>query len=248
MLAPPSTRSDAQRCGRLTGLAVISYGYGVPSSSPPPPRRRTQAERREAARARILEATATCLLERGYQATTVSEVQARSGLARGTIQHHFPTRAELLVAAISHLVDARIDRFREEAARIDPGTDRLQTVIDLIWRDLTSPIFFAGVELWVAARTDPDLRASLVPEEKRLFAAMRSLYASTLGEPYASDDRIETLVEFTVDLLTGLSMTTMLNGADGSREAVLRRWKRAVTVLIGLLPADELLAGRGLPR
>ena len=120
-------------------------------------------------------------------------------------------------------------------------------MVDLVWRDLTSPIFFAGVELWVAARTDPDLRAALIPEEKRLFAEMREVYAATLGEPYVSDARVEPLSEFTVDLLTGLSMATMLSANDGTREAVVRRWKRAMTVLLGLLPAEELLGGRPLP-
>ncbi|WP_141013971.1 TetR/AcrR family transcriptional regulator [Nocardioides sambongensis] len=213
---------------------------------PAPRRRRTQAERSTATRARILTATADCLLERGHQATTISEVQQRTGLARGTIQHHFPTRADLLVAALSHLVDVRIAQFRAESARISPGADRMHAVVDLILRDLTSPIFFAALELWVAARTDADLRRALLPEEARLFAALHSLYRETLGEPYASDERVETLVEFTVDLVTGLTMTTMLTGDDGRRQAVARRWKRALTILIGSAPASDLLTGRPL--
>lgn len=194
--------------------------------------RRTQAERRATTRHRILEATAECLLERGHQATTVSEVQTRSGLARGTIQHHFPTRGELLVAAVSHLVDARIESFRKEAAALDDDVDRIDAVVDLMHRDLTSPIFFAALELWVAARTDAELRVALLPEEARLFAEMRQLYAETMGEPYASDPRAETLVEFTFDLMTGLTLTTMLSGNDGTRESVVRRWKRALAVLV----------------
>jgi AcrR family transcriptional regulator len=216
---------------------VTLYGIFMPT----PRVRRTQAERRATTRARILGSTADCLLERGYAATTISEVQERSGLARGTIQHHFPTRAALLVGAISHLVDSRIERFREEAALVDDGPGRMQAVVDLVWRDLSSPVFFAALELWVAARTDADLRAALLPEERRLFASMRELYADTLGEPYTSDPRIDTLVEFTVDLLTGLSLATMLAPDPSARDAVLQRWKRALAVLAGLLPAGELL-------
>ncbi|TYL44853.1 TetR/AcrR family transcriptional regulator [Nocardioides sp. BGMRC 2183] len=204
---------------------------GAPAARPAP--RRTQAERRAATRGRILSATADCLLERGHQATTISEVQARTGLARGTIQHHFPTRADLLVAAVSHLVDARIERFRDDAARIDVDADRMDAVVDLILRDLTSPIFFAALELWVAARTDPELRRALLPEEARLFGALRELYRETLGVSSASDTQLETLVEFTVDLITGLALTTMLTGDDGQREAVTRRWKRALATLAG---------------
>jgi hypothetical protein len=70
---------------------------------------------------------------------------------------------------------------------------------------------------------------------------MRELYADTLGEPYTSDPRIDTLVEFTVDLLTGLSLATMLAPDPSARDAVLQRWKRALAVLAGLLPAGELL-------
>jgi len=208
--------------------------------------RRTQAERREATRARILECTADCLLERGYPATTISAVQERAGLARGTVQHHFPTRAELLVAATTHVVEARIERFRREVRLVPESEDRLQMLADLAWRDLNSPVFFTALELWVAARTDTDLRDALVHEERRLFAEMRQVYADLLGPDLADDPRTGTLVEFTIDVLTGLSMTTMLTGNLGEREAMLRRWKRAMAVLVGRLPADQLLEGRAI--
>src|SRR5687767_5912037 len=49
----------------LTVFTVTTYVCEVPS-----PPRRTQAERRTATRARILDCTSDCLLERGYPATT----------------------------------------------------------------------------------------------------------------------------------------------------------------------------------
>ncbi|WP_194828204.1 TetR/AcrR family transcriptional regulator [Nocardia sp. XZ_19_231] len=211
------------------------------------PPRRTQAERRASTRARILACTAECLLERGYAATTVSAVQERAGLARGTVQHHFPTRAELLIAATTEVVDIRLEKFRREAELLPPGRDRLQSVVDLAWRDLNSPAFFIALDLWVAARTDTELRDQLVTEERRVFTEMRRLYLQVLGEPYTSDPRAEVLVEFTIDMLTGLSMTAMLTGTLGEREAVLRRWKRALAVLAGQLPSEELLDGSPLP-
>ncbi|MFB7874386.1 MULTISPECIES: TetR/AcrR family transcriptional regulator [unclassified Nocardia] len=211
------------------------------------PARRTQAQRRESTRARILACTAECLLESGYAATTVSAVQERAGLARGTVQHHFPTRAELLIAATTRVVDLRLEKFRQEAELLAPGRDRLQSVVDLAWRDLNSPAFFTALDLWVAARTDTELRDRLVHEERRVFTEMRTLYAEVLGEAYAGDPRAEVLIEFTIDLLTGLSMTAMLTGTLGEREAILRRWKRALAVLTGQLPAEHLLDGSPLP-
>lgn len=211
------------------------------------PAHRSQAERRAATRARILDATAECLLERGYAATTISEVQERAGMARGTVQHHFPTRTELLIAATTHVVDARLDAFRKDAANIEHGADRIQAVVDLAWRDLNGPAFFTALELWVAARTDRELRDSLVQEEHRVFAEMRHLYGEALGLQLSTDPRAETLVEFTVDFLSGLSMTAMLTGRIAERETALRRWKRALAILLGGLPADQLLEGDPIP-
>lgn len=208
--------------------------------------RRTQAERRETTRVRILTCTAESLVERGYAATTVSEVQQRAGLARGTVQHHFPTRAELLVAAAAHVVSARIEAFRREIANVPDEGDRIEVVVNLAWRDLGGAPFYAALELWVAARTDAELRRHLVGEEQRLLLEVQRLYAEALGERFATDPRTDTLVEFTMDLLTGLSMSAMLTGRITEREATLRRWKRALAVLIGQLSADELLEGAPL--
>ncbi|BBH16784.1 TetR family transcriptional regulator [Nocardioides baekrokdamisoli] len=213
------------------------------STTPP---RRSQAERRAASRKKILDSTAQCLIERGYAATTISEIQQRTGLARGTLQHHFPTRADLLITTVTHVVDTRVDAFQREAAALPEDIDRIDALVELVWRDLNSPAFFAAVELWVAARTDADLRTQLLQEEARVFAEMRRVYAACLGEPLATDPRTPELIEFTIDLLTGLSMTTMLTGSLGDREAVLRRWKLALAVLSGRAPAEQMLEGRSL--
>lgn len=209
------------------------------------PPRRTQEERRATTRAKLLEAASECLLERGYASTTVGEVQDRAGVARGTLLHHFPTKAELMVAATAYVVDQRIAHFQERVKRLPAGgVDRLADVVDLAWEDLNSPVFFTALELWVAARTDEDLRARLAPEEARLFKDMRASYASvlgTFGESHDLDPRAATVVEFTIDVLTGLSITTMVTGSLGERGPLLDRWKRAVAVLLGELEPTKLV-------
>lgn len=206
------------------------------------PIRRTQAERRAGTRIRLLEAAVESLLESGYAATSVSEIQRRSGAGRGTVQHHFPTKAELMVAATAHVVEARLASTREAADRLPVDVDRLDALVDLVWHDLASPAFLAALELWVAARTDPELKAALLPHERRLMAATASLFVDVLGPGY-DDPRTPTLVEFTIDVLTGLTMTTLLTGTPdgGTRPVVVERWKRALRVLFGQARPDSLL-------
>jgi AcrR family transcriptional regulator len=208
------------------------------------PVRRTQEQRRATTRGKVLDAAVDCLLERGYAATTVAEVQERAGVARGTLLHHFPTRVELMVAAMSHLAARRIARFHQEAQLIPPTDNRLHAVVDLAWRDLNSPTFFTALELWVAARTDDELRAALIPVETELFRNLHEGLLAIIGEEYADDPRAATVVEFTIDMLTGLSMTTMLTSNLGRREALIRRWKRALAVLFGELEPNTLVGPR----
>src|SRR2546425_9696704 len=94
--------------------------------------RRTQAQRSEAMRAKILDATVQCLVERGYTETTTSEVQSRAEVPRGTLLHHFPTKVELLVAAVAHLAQRRLEQLAAELAVLPHGADRVDTMVDAI--------------------------------------------------------------------------------------------------------------------
>src|SRR5260370_41308098 len=69
--------------------------------------RRTQAERTAATRAALLEATLECLVSRGFGGTTTTEVAHRAGVSPGALLHHFPAKADLLCAAVAHLIEVR---------------------------------------------------------------------------------------------------------------------------------------------
>lgn len=207
--------------------------------------RRTQAERRLDTRERLLAAAVECLLEDGYAATSISAIQERSGAGRGTVQHHFPTKAGLMVAATAHVVEQRLASTRAAAERIPSGADRVDALVDLVWADLSSDTFMAALELWVAGRTDAELREALRPQERTLMAATADLFLTVLGEELAGDPRAATLVELTIDALTGIVMTTLLGGRPrrdlGRRTVLLDRWKQALRILLGQAPPGSLV-------
>src|SRR3954462_5300880 len=109
-------------------------------------------------RQRLMEATVDCLVELGWAGTTTTVVAERAGVSRGAQLHHFPTKQELLVAAVQHLFDRRRDQVRKAFADIPPGVDRIDAAIDLLWSTFGYDGFPAWLELEVAARTDDDLR------------------------------------------------------------------------------------------
>lgn len=188
--------------------------------------RRTQAERTAATRATVIEAAYACLLETGYAATTVGAVQERAGIARGTLLHHFPTRADLMAAVVEDIAARRLDVLDPGSASTDGGWEG---VVDLVWRDLQSPAFLAALELWVAARTDGALRTALLPLQERLFGTIHRAVTGLVGD----DPRAPTLVQFTIDLLTGTTMAGMLGPGRAEGAVVVERWKQALAQLAG---------------
>jgi AcrR family transcriptional regulator len=140
-----------------------------------------------ATRAALLDAALESLVELGYAATTTIETARRAGVSRGAQLHHFPTRAQLLTAAVQHLLERRMAEFRESMAAVDPGADRLDAAVDLLWSMFQGPAFVAWVELWMAARTDPDLAASVVAMEQRFTDESRALFVE-MFPPEPGDD------------------------------------------------------------
>ena len=68
-------------------------------------RRRTQEERSAETRTRLLDAAIECLLKLGYAGTTTTEIATRAKVSRGAQLHHYPTKQELLTAAVEHLFE-----------------------------------------------------------------------------------------------------------------------------------------------
>ncbi len=204
--------------------------------SPVPAPRRTQGERTAATRARVLDATFNCLLERGHAATTIAEVQDRAGVARGTLLHHFPTRASLMVGVVEDVARRRLGVLRAGAAEEAPAERSWERAVAVVRGDLEHPAFLVVLELWVAARTDPALLEALVPVERAVFEAVHGAVTEVVG---TTDARVPTLVQFTIDLLTGAAMTGLLGVDHASHERLVRRWVAALPVLLGETDADS---------
>src|SRR5690348_4045929 len=160
--------------------------------SGPAPARRTQDERSAAMRVRLLDATVDCLVEYGYGGTTVTRIAERAGVTRGAQVHHFRTKADLVIAAVSYLAGRSAElgaSMIEEAMRAD---DAVGALLDLLWQMHQGPTFTAAVELWVAARTDPELREHVAGVEPVLMSSLREAADGAGGAGgIASVDRVD---------------------------------------------------------
>lgn len=195
--------------------------------------RRTQEERSNATRALLLNATIECLIDFGYSAATTTVIAERAGVSRGAQLHHFPTKAELVAAAVEHLARKIGAEFTSELERVRTVDNPLMVGIDVLWARYQSPLFDAWLELAVAARTDPELRASLTPVEMRLRAGIRRMASDLLGGDGGTKEDHGRLVELTFHVLQGLAVERLVltesRRAREKREAqALDAWKAIV--------------------
>jgi AcrR family transcriptional regulator len=190
-----------------------------------PPGGRTQAERRTATRSALVRATVDTLVELGYARTTTQEVQSRAGVSRGALTHHFTAKADLVLAAMDHLYEEFSESVRKAAAALpDDPASRIRLGVELIWERFHGPLFVASMELWTVARTDPELRAALLPHERRLGAQLRELSVEVFGERVARHPASEAVYQVLLTSMRGQAMTYALQPDAPRTVPHLQHW------------------------
>ena len=71
-----------------------------------------QAQKSAATRNLIIEAAIKCFVELGYAQTTTTAIAEKAGLSRGAMLHHFPSKLDIVRAAVDHLHAKRLRAFR----------------------------------------------------------------------------------------------------------------------------------------
>jgi AcrR family transcriptional regulator len=178
--------------------------------------RRTQEERSAATRARLLDATISCLSEIGYARTTTTEIAERAGVSRGAQLHHFPTKAELVTTAVERLFERRTEEFRKAFATLPESADRSAAAVDLLWSMVSGPTFHAWLELVVAARTDPELRKTVSAISKRFSENVDRTYRELFPVADKPGPVHDFVPIFTFAMLQGLALDT-ISGTDEAK-------------------------------
>ncbi|MFZ1161249.1 TetR/AcrR family transcriptional regulator [Mycobacterium sp.] len=191
-------------------------------------------------RTRLLDATIECLVTFGYAGTTTPRVAERAGVTRGAQIHHFRSKEDLVVAAIEHLAQQRVQAAMREFGRMQASSDPVSTVLDFLWEAHQGPMFVATVELWVAARTDAVLAGHIERVEPLVNSTLISAIAQLVPD-HAMRKELRNFVYTAMDALRGILLASFVD-RDSSRAR--RRWDRACEqlrmIVDGLLTADSL--------
>ena len=189
-------------------------------------------------RQRLLEATVECLVESGWSGTSTTLVSKRAGVSRGAQLHHFPTKNDLVLAAVEHLSRLRGAELAQAATKLPQGSRRTRAVLEMLADHFTSPVFTAALELWVAARTDPALQAAVGPLEQRIGREVHRHTVELLGVDELQP-RVRELVQATLDLARGLGLANTISDDAARRGRILDQWALVLDDRIRVHPQLE---------
>lgn len=121
------------------------------------------------ARADILEAAATCFMERGYTETSIDDVARSLGATKGRIYHHFRSKADIFAELFRAGMDMNYAAVAPYRSMPGPASKRWKRmafahVIQMITTKPFQRTVWMGVKM--------HLRGATTPEQRNVFAEL----------------------------------------------------------------------------
>lgn len=183
----------------------------------PKPRRNRRGEK---ARREILQGTIACLHAYGYAQTSIELVMSHTGYSRGSVLHQFPTRLELVSAAIDVAMQETITDTRERFSRFDDPETAYRSACEIFWETFNIPQSAAVSEALLASRWDHDLGQSLQAVGQRAEIEIDALVSKLATAAGATD--IQACLVQSRTLIVSLRGMTFEQAYSPGREIMTR--------------------------
>lgn len=195
--------------------------------------------RAAATRQRLVETAGAVLMERGYASLSTNEVAKRAGVSRGTLLHHFPSRAALVAVAVEHLLAQRTEAVMAHLATIDTDMS-LREILHATWPAFQDETFATWAQLWAVAHSDPELAEQLLAVDRRFTETTREGFAG-LAERFGSVDPAgaEMVRDFLFALLVGLGFQHLLPRPRREVDGYFTLAARAAEAVIERHPEED---------
>ncbi len=135
--------------------------------------------------AALLDTVVTLIVRDGLEAVSVRRVAAAAGVSIGAVQHHFPTKDAMLLAAMD-LVATHGTRLLDRIVAAHPPAEALRSSVHLLAG--LEPGGRDGTAVWLAfvARACSD--ATVAARHARRWAQAETLFAQLLVAADATDE------------------------------------------------------------
>ena len=181
-----------------------------------------QAQKSAMMRDTILDAALECFISIGYASTTTARIAERAGVSRGAMLHHFPSKTELIKAAVEHLHSKLVELYASSIDDIThdlPVDERNRQGLQGYWDYLSSDLYKAYHELCVAGRNDPELQGILEDSVKRFDQNVKDANQHLFPEWSGRGELFDLAMDITKFLMEGMAVSQIV----GQREQRIQR-------------------------
>ena len=168
-----------------------------------------QAQKSAMTRDRILEATIDCFVNLGYTNVTTAKVASTARVSRGAMLHHFPSKTELIQAAVEYLHNRLLQDYTDRVNRIPQtlkGKKRSRAGLDAYWKHLTGDLFVAYHELCIACRNDKELKSILKKSSAEFDKHVYETNSVLFSEWKDRGDRFQLAMDVTKFMMEGMAV------------------------------------------
>jgi AcrR family transcriptional regulator len=200
-----------------------------------------QTQKSALTRDRIIIATLECIVELGYERTTMVRIAAQAKVSPGSMQYHFPAKMDAIKAAVNYLHAKRLTDHQRDLENIPAGMNPMEHAIEVYWRHLTEGHFIAYQDLVIAARKDPDLASVLKPAYQRFVKAWRKDALNLIPEWTGKREQFELICDIGQYQLEGLAFGRLNNqlGEQQTRKVVEFTKQLLAKMLADIEPLDS---------
>jgi AcrR family transcriptional regulator len=187
-----------------------------------------QQAKSERARAAICDATIASLADSGYAETSLNRVAAMADFSKGAVQHHFPTKEDLIAATVDTLL------LRTVQSRAAQPTSVEDALLEAWQRFINTSAYRALMEVLNAARTDTALReriaSNLVDWGQKLDRQSLARYRSVSG----NSEEVVMLLNMTRSFMRGLLLQEQYGVTSATTSDYVRKWIELIAPLLEL--------------
>ncbi len=166
---------------------------------------RSLKERQRQERANlILQVAEEVLAEKGYYETSMDEIAARVGVAKGTVYLHFPSKEDMVFA----LFERELETFLLTVVQIAAATSTARTRLENILHEMYQGLLGKRMQLLLSFYSNMDVRTGLIEKKEQMRSRLEQLAAiiSALLEEGKASREFDTLIPTSVMLSTFFSL------------------------------------------
>jgi AcrR family transcriptional regulator len=155
-------------------------------------------------REKILEAAAQIFSQKGYHATSMSDIAGAVNLQKASLYHHVDSKQEILLSLLEEALDLVTERVGQVVNRPIPADEKLRLAMYSYLETLTEQRDLAAILLLEHRSLDPELHSRHLPRRDRFEQLWRDVLHTGIDEGKFKIDDVPLVTRGLLGIMNGV--------------------------------------------